>query len=118
MQTDNPNTKSTTSLLSTANTVASTVPLNPRQIPQKDYAAALGDLQSRYGYGMSTSHNPVSTPVVKQKDSSQASTSAMASKDDTTKATPGSDGPSTDGTKKKKRVLDFLRIGKKTVSKP
>ncbi|KAE9402280.1 hypothetical protein BT96DRAFT_918290, partial [Gymnopus androsaceus JB14] len=74
MTTNIPTNNSAASLVSNANTVSSTVPLNPRQVPQKDYAAAFVNLQSRYG--AVPAHLPTPTPAVRQKkakDSPQAS---------------------------------------------
>ena len=60
---------STYCLLQSTNTVDSTTPLytGPSQKPQKDYAAALGTLQSRYGVGGNVP-SPKNTPSMKLVD--------------------------------------------------
>jgi len=62
-----PTSQSTTSL---ANTISSTTPLNPPQTPQKDYAAAFGYLQTKYG-----THTPFATPVSQKQTNSAPSQS-------------------------------------------
>ncbi|KAJ3848963.1 hypothetical protein EV368DRAFT_86015 [Lentinula lateritia] len=105
-----PASTSSISLESNANTISSKVPLNTCQTPQKDYAAAFGDLQSRYG--VAASHNPISTPVVKKKqakDSTQAlgAQSALGTSEGAPSdgSTGRFDGPSPVGLKNKKRGI-------------
>ncbi|KAF5376825.1 hypothetical protein D9757_008899 [Collybiopsis confluens] len=109
-----PTSDSTASLTSNTYTVSSTVPLNSHQPPKKDYAAALGDLQSRYGAAIS--HSPTFTPVIQKqaKDSSQSSSNKNGANDS------GSSGaldnvtsrsqPRAEGTKKKR--FSLFRKGK------
>ncbi|KIK69876.1 hypothetical protein GYMLUDRAFT_34264 [Collybiopsis luxurians FD-317 M1] len=106
MPSDNPRSDSTTSLASNTYTVSSTVPLNPSKTPQKDYAAALGNLQSRYGAAIS--HGPTFTPVVQQKakdpsqsSSSQSQTMTSGSNSESSKKKPSA----APGGAKKKRLF-------------
>lgn len=111
-----PTSNSTTSLESNANTISSTVPLNPRQTPQKDYAAAFGALQSRYG--VVSSHLPPPTTVVNQKkahDTPQISTGQTSCEIDSEawigsggNSTPVSDSPSAATGKEFKKKRSFL----------
>lgn len=67
--------ESTTSLQS-MNTITSTTPLSTARPPQKDYAAAFANLQSRYG----TSAGAISTPFTKpQKKNTPSSSSPSTS---------------------------------------
>ncbi|PBK95718.1 hypothetical protein ARMGADRAFT_744488 [Armillaria gallica] len=48
---ETPHPSASTTTLQSTTTVTSTSPLNPPPGPKKDYAAAFGSLQSRYGTG-------------------------------------------------------------------
>ncbi|KAE9396129.1 hypothetical protein BT96DRAFT_977658, partial [Gymnopus androsaceus JB14] len=91
-----PTSGSTASLVSNTNTVSSTVPLNPRQTPQKDYAAALGNLQSRYG--AVPAHLP--PPTRKKAEESSLISSGKSTSSGTLGATDSSS--TVEGAKKKR----------------
>ncbi|KAE9382913.1 hypothetical protein BT96DRAFT_1027462 [Gymnopus androsaceus JB14] len=93
MTTNIPASNSAASLISNVNTVSSTMPLNPGQVPQKDYAAAFGNLQSRYG--AVPTHLP--PPTQKKAEESSRISSGKNTSSGTLGATEGASASSGGG---------------------
>ncbi|KAG7444183.1 uncharacterized protein BT62DRAFT_934367 [Guyanagaster necrorhizus] len=111
---ETPHPSASTTTLQSTTTITSTSPLNPLAAPKKDYAAAFGSLQSRYGTGgyvpnpKPTKPMPTSAFPVKPEGAAVASTSTPDRGVDSGRMKSGQSGES-QKSKKRKSVLSLFK---------
>ncbi|KAK0244547.1 hypothetical protein EDD85DRAFT_202976 [Armillaria nabsnona] len=112
---ETPHPSASTTTLQSTTTVTSTSPLNPPPGPKKDYAAAFGSLQSRYGTGgfvpnpKPTRSTPASTVPAIPEGTAAASSSTPDRGVDSGGVQSGQAGESQKSKKKKKSVLSLFK---------
>ncbi|KAK0503664.1 hypothetical protein EDD18DRAFT_1326632 [Armillaria luteobubalina] len=112
---ETPHPSASTTTLQSTTTITSTSPLNPPPGPKKDYAAAFGSLQSRYGTGgyapnpKPTRSKPVSTAPAIPEGTAAASSSTPDRGVDAGGVQSDQAGESQNSKKKKKSVLSLFK---------